>query len=259
MRFAVALAVVALLAPAAFAYNSVETPTTEPYVEVHGGVADMTIVVYTDDCYGYDYVLDALNQLGYGYTLYYMDYSGFEAAVASGMYDLIIVNHECYFELSYAWDDIYYQLLAGKCAILNSFDWDASNDYSGFCWSVLGLAGHEWYMDVQYAYSVYVWNFTPIYDGTDGVLDPVIPDYYIDEGDYLAGTGESGWTTSPDYYSVNCNIYCGDYALVIISWCMDEYDFIEVVQVWKNAINWIYWGASATDATSWGGVKAMYK
>jgi hypothetical protein len=258
MRFLTAAAIIALLAPAAFATNSVQECDVEPRVEVHGGAADMSIVVYTDDCYGYDYVLPALDQLGYAYTLYYFDYYGFEAAVASGMYDLIITNHECYFELSYSWDDIYYQLLAGKCAILNSFDWDGSHDYSGFAGAVLGLAGHDWYADVQTATTVYVWNVDPIYTGV-GDLYPVLAGYYIDEGDYLMGYGESGWNPSPDDYSVNCNIHCGDYALVIIAWCMDEYSREQVIQVWKNAINWIYWGASATDATSWGGVKAMYK
>jgi hypothetical protein len=259
MRYVAAIAVVAILAPAAFAAtNSVAPVDVEPRVEVHGGVADMSIVVYTDDCYGYDYVLAALDQLGYGYTLYYFDYYGFEAAVASGMYDLIITNHECYFELSYAWDDIYFELLNGKHAILHSFDWDGSHDYSGFAWDVLDLAFHAWYMDLQTATTVYAWAMDPFFTGTDGVLNPVLAGYYIDEGDYLSGTGYGGFTPDPSPDAVACNPPV-EWCLIIIAFCMDEYDRAEIVQIWKNVITLIYMGASGADQTTWGGVKAMYR
>jgi hypothetical protein len=272
MRLMIAVALLTLAAgPVLAASNSLVEVEYQPYSVQVPGDRTQSIVVYSDDAYGYDYVLQALNQLGLGYDLFWADYSGFESAVGSGVYDLIIVNHDNYYELSYAWDEIYNEMLAGKRVILNSFDWDGSNDYSGgYSGSILDLMYHIHVRDIGTPTTIYGWPTGDcVFAGTDGIVD-VWTEGYLDDGDALQSVPSpeawdlGGWTPTPISGEVAMNIvvhYDGTiYIWIVISWCMDEYDGLDAVQIWKNTIL-AAMGESPSVAmkTTWGGVKALYE
>ena len=254
MRLAIVAAMVLVAGSAFAASNSVVTVETTPVFEQVPGIDTQSIVVYTDDCYGYDLVLTALNQLGLGYDLYWFDYAGFETAVASGAYDVIIVNNACYYECSYAWDDIYNEFMAGKAGVIATFDWDGSNDYSGYVDELLALNDHTWAGDLQNATPVYAWNMDPVFTGTDGVLS-VFTDGYIDNGDvWNWTTAEGGIQPVPTPGMANVNLAC---PRIYIGFAPDEYEQADVVQMWKNCILWVISGPTATEHTTWGSVKSL--
>ena len=64
MRLAIVAAMVLVAGSAFAASNSVVTVETTLVFEQVPGIDTQSIVVYTDDCYGYDLVLTALNQRG---------------------------------------------------------------------------------------------------------------------------------------------------------------------------------------------------
>ena len=254
---ALALALV-LIAGSAFASNMSKPifHDPEPYSGQVPGLRTQSIVVYTDDCYGYDLVLSALNQLGLGYDLYWFDYAGFETAVASGAYDVIIVNNACYFECSYAWDDIYNEFMAGKAGVIATFDWDGSDDYSGYVDDLLALNDHVWATGLDNATTQYAWNMNPVFAGTDGILS-VYTDGYIDNGDTWSWTtAEGGITSTPEPRTATVNLAC---PRIYIGFAPDEMEQAETIQMWKNCILWVTSGPTATEQATWGGVKALYE
>jgi len=219
------------------------------------------VVVYTDDYQGFDYVLTALANQGLGYDLYYGDPAGFETAVASGAYDLIIVNHDSSFELSYAWDDIYNELLAGKKAIIMTFDCDGSNDYSGgFMASLLGLAGLTWNADVGTATTLYGWIESPdFWQYMPAGAVPVHPDDYYDEGDAVCGDTTPaicGWTDSPDQCEIAVSFQCCELILGCV--LLDEYAEADAIRFWENCIRYMAPEGCPVEESTWSVVKAIY-
>lgn len=258
MRCMIAAVIMVLLAGSALAVsNSPVQNGPAPYHMVVPGARTQNIVVYTDDCYGYDYVLDALAAEGLAYTLYYADYAGFEAAVASGLYDMILVNHECYFECSYTWDTLINAYNAGASMAVFTFDWDGSNDYSGRVRDLLALGLHTFAFDVQTQGPVYVWNADPIFTGLPATIPPAMPDIYFDEGDsWSYETAESGWTPTPSQPYASCNIGCG---LVLGGFTMDELSQDHAVRIWRNIIHYLQLEPSATRSASWSSLKTLFR
>jgi hypothetical protein len=233
-----------------------------PSAEQVAGDSRETIVVYVDEVFGpYYYVKDALDNLGLAYTIYYSDYNGFEANVASGVNDIILVSHHNYYQLSYAWDDILNELMAGKKAGLCSFDWDGSHDYSGYADDILAYAGHTHSVDWSMTQPIHAWP--PESDPFWCDLPDVLQDLdigYIDDGDELVGDASNsfaGTTTTFDPYHVVMNYQATQ--LVIGGWCPGQYIGTDCVTWWTNVIQWLLGEPTATEATSWGAVKILYQ
>jgi len=256
-----AFMVLLLAAPAAFAVSNApgDLGGTVGTV-IHEGSTRTAIVVYTDDYQGYDYVIQALNGLGLAYTAYYSDYAGFEAAVATGAYDLILVNHDNWYELSYAWDTILAELNAGKTAIITTFDCDGSNDYSGYMSALLAYAGHTWSYDWGSPPTIYGWNHiaNPWWAGMSASISGT--DAYMDDGDGLHGAAATSFAGSTPAYSepdVMMNIHPCD--LILACWCADEYPAAEAILWWTNCITWITVNPSPVGDGTWGAIKALYR
>jgi len=217
------------------------------------------IVVYTDDYMAYDYVIQALNNLGLAYTAYYSDYAGFEAAVASGTYDLILVNHQNYFEVSNVWDDLLTQLNAGKAAILCTFDCDASDDYSGYMDDLLAYAGHQWNVDLSTLATIYGWAHipNPWWAGMSVSISGV--DNYFDDGDCLFGDAAYAFAGNTPAYT-NGNVMMSAHAdFIMACWAPDEYPAADAIQWWMNCISWILLPPSPTEEGTWGAIKELYR
>jgi hypothetical protein len=263
MRAVAVALVLVMLASSAFAIdNSRGQLGHKPHSERVPGLRVMSVVAYTDDYQGYDYIVDALNQLGMGYDLYMSDPDGFEVAVQTGNYDLILVNHENYFTVSNAWDDIAAELAAGKKAIVSTFDCDGSDDYSGGMDDILGFAGHEWNYDVQTAGDMYGWDhfWGPLWTGMPNPCVPVMPDAYFDEGDGIFGYADNsfaGWTPAFSDGDIAMNTFCC--SIIVACWVADEYSPECAIQWWKNSILFLTEGPTVTARTTWGSVKALYE
>jgi hypothetical protein len=264
MKTAVLVLALVLAAGSVYAIdNSPGQLVPKAYTEHVPGYRVASIVVYSDDSYGNDYVLDALNQLGLGYDLYWGDPAGFEAAVQTGTYDMIIVNHETIFSLSDAWDDIAAELVGGTKVIVSTFDCDGSDDYSGGGMAdILGFAGHEWHYDLQLAQDIYGWGhfWGPLWTGMPNPCVPVTPDDYIDEGDAIWGYPDNsfaGWVPTFTDGEIAMNTFCC--RIIVACWLADEYSADCTVQWWKNSILFLVEGPTAAELTTWGSVKALYE
>jgi hypothetical protein len=237
--------------------NAPISASAVPYTDHVEGLHTYNVVVYTDDCYGYDYILDALAAKGVAYTLFYADPFGFQTAVASGAYNMILVNHECYFECSYAWCDIVNAYLNGARVGVSSFDWDQSHDYSGCADDLLALAQDYFAGDVDTQGTVYNWGSLLAGCGSSWAAPGT--GFYFDEGDrwqYTPGVEEAGWTSAPSQPNGNVNRVHG---LVVMGFTVDELSQVDGQCIWQAVINELLYGASAAEQATWSSVKSLYQ
>ena len=259
MRLVMLLAVCLLLPATALAGNAPGNLGHAGYHEQLPGIHAASIIVYTDDCVmGNDYVVTALTDMGLAYTLYSSDYAGFEAALAGGTWDIVLVNHDCYYELSYAWDDVVNAYMGGSKIAVATFDWDGSNDYSGYVDDLLALGEHTWAQDIIDQPPVYVWNADPVFTGLPTMLTSPFSGSYIDEGDVWSWTtAEAGITPDPEVRMADCNIRGCD--LIFFGFVVDELGAADGVAIWKNVLTYFLTGPSAVDHVTWGAVKTLVR
>lgn len=235
--------------------------TYNPHMETHEGDGRASIVVYTDEAFLAYHVITALNNLGLAYTVYYDDYIGFEMAVASGTFDVIVVDHNNYYEFSNAWDDIYNELVGGARGVICSFDWDGSNDASGYVDDVLLLGGHTHSVDWSTCLPVYPWPpaSNPIWGSLPAVLNPLNTGY-IDDGDEFTGDASNsfaGTTMAFDAAHVVMNyVPC---QLVLAGWTPGQYMAADAVMWWENAITYVLSGVTPVQEKSWGAIKTQFR
>lgn len=236
------------------------------------------IVVYTDDyCFSNDHVVQALDALGLGYTLFYADPVGFENALIGSDWDIVLVNHNLVLAASAAWDDVLDELENGAKVAVATFDADGSDDASGFVDELyMAIGVEDDLVDVDYPNPIYGWmpgNFvlsayTPlaavVFDEPDTTIN-----CYIDDGDVCEiaeMNAVQGWT--PGYavdMGATANRY-NDCGSVFMSWLPDNYmddddssGMHDSAELWMNIIQGFLTGATATEAETWGGLKTLYR
>ncbi len=154
------------------------------------GVAAENILVYADDyrhSAGSHYVDQALQALGLSYTAYYNDPGGFELALASGSWDLVIVDNYS-FGLGPVWDDIDAHIAAGGKALITTWNLDAVSGEP--LWAHLGL---QVVSDLFSAMPVFRWDpGHSLFTRPESVPDfTELSDFYTDDGDRVNAVGSS--------------------------------------------------------------------
>ena len=164
------------------------------------GLTAERVLVYADDyrhSAGSHYIDQALQGLGLSYTAYYNDPSGFESALASGSWDLVIVDNYT-FVLGEVWDDIDAHIAAGGKALITT--WNLDGVSAAPLWAHLGL---QWVGDLFSPQPVFRWNpGHPLFTHPESVPDfTQLSDFYTDDGDRVNAIGSAqlvaGFTAAP--------------------------------------------------------------
>jgi hypothetical protein len=220
------------------------------------------IIIYTDDlAYSPPASIQALNAIGYAYTWYNNDPAGFEAALQQMPWDIILVSHCTYYELSNAWDEIYYQMMAGATVGIDTFDGDCSNDMSGFgptLFDAIGAAQMSDFgpTDISLSPDVEFWG--PLAGG----LIKNIADGYVDDGDMI-GVIEPWAVMTATWMGVTAPVNIRRFVSPcswLDLWILD-YDFAEedAYNMWYARLVWLDISPTAAQTESWGKIKALYK
>jgi thermitase len=190
------------------------------------------------------YVIVALNSLGINYTYYADDPSGFEAALVSQPWDLVVVDHCNYYSMGNYWNKLDEYVRNGGLLVLSTFDIDGSNSQPTTLWDTLGV---RWVSDMRSPEPVYRWNPSHLlftFPNNVGDLTSYT-EGYSDHGDHVAattGTAVAGFTTSPmDGYA---GIVVGNiHQTVLFSFILDEFRSdqnsdgkLDAIELWENAI-----------------------
>ncbi|MDI6808590.1 MAG: hypothetical protein QME66_06385 [Candidatus Eisenbacteria bacterium] len=220
------------------------------------------IIIYTDDLvYWPPAAIQALNAIGYGYTWYHADPFGFQAALQQMPWDIILVSHCTYFELSYAWDDIYYQMMRGATVGIDTFDGDCSHDYSGFGPTLFQAIGAAQMSDFG-PDDIFFANDPEFWGPLSGQFIRNIGVGYIDNGDIIGYimpwavmTAQWGGIWAPN------NIRRFQFPCSWLDLWILDYDFSlnDAVNVWFVRLVWLDISPTAAQNESWGKIKAMYK
>ena len=180
------------------AAGSGASPATAQGYHYTGAIQSPSILVYTDDYYqssGSTYVEQALQRLGYSFTAFYGNYSGFGAALAGSSWDLVIVSHDTYFELGTYWSELEAYFNGGGKLLIATFDVDGSNSETTTLWSTLGLS----FVGAPSGAAIYSWaSGHAVWAGVPNFTS--ITQDYGDEGDRIdvlsSATALGGYTAS---------------------------------------------------------------
>ena len=147
--------------------DAVELWTDEiEYITEGGAPPEREVLMYQDDAYGNYFAQDALDALGYNYTVFTDDFAGFETALTTGSWDLVILNDCNWTPPDTTLDAVEAYINAGGKAILVS--WRMMDGHS--LWTTAGLTGA-----VSYGApgtNVYRWEPShPIFTTPDVVSD----------------------------------------------------------------------------------------
>jgi thermitase len=205
------------------------------------------VLVYSDDYAvtpGSRYVIIALNSLGISYTYFADDPWGFDSALTSQSWDLVVVDHCNYYALGNYWNELDDYVRNGGRLVLSTFDIDGSNSVPTTLWDTLGV---RWVSDMYSPEPVYRWIPShPIFTFPNTVGDLTsCSDEYWDNGDHVApttGTAVGGFTSSPG--TDDAAIVVGNaYPTVLFSFILDEFRHddngdgkLDAVELWENAI-----------------------
>lgn len=221
------------------------------------GTGNGCILVYTDDCSGSNPLIAALTEKGLAYTNYFQSPYAFESIVAANAFKVILIDHACYNDFSYVWDDLVAAYQGGACVGIGSYDWDGSDDVSGAVSTFLSLGGAANSQDIQTQGTVTVWNPSPLFAGLPSALSPS-QNYYLDEGDsWTYATAEAGWTSTPQ--QGEGAIVVGP-KLVLLGFLPDQLSPDDGKRLWRNVIDFLTTGGPIPVLpTSWGRVKQLYR
>ncbi len=176
------------------------------------GLAPARVLLYADDYQrspGSHSIDLALQALGVPYTGYYSAPAGFAGALASGGWDLVVVDQNSYYEVGQLWSELESYVLAGGRLLVSTFDIDGSHSEPTTLWTTLGLTPTQ---DVSGGSSVHWWDRThPLFLSPESVPDfLVVQSEYLDGGDRVGAiapsAGVAGFTSAPSL---------GDGAIVI--------------------------------------------
>jgi hypothetical protein len=236
------------------------TPTpvdAVPSFQVVDGTGSGCVLVYSDACAGPDYLQQALAAKGLSYQWFSQDPYGFELALQSECYQTVLIDHSCFTDLSYVWDDVVTAYQHGNRIGVATFDWDGSHDQSGFVSTLLALGGASAAYDVQNQGTIYVWNPAPLFAGMNTTLLSPLAGTYLDEGDgWSYTTAASGWTNAPSEPNANSTLGGN---LVLLGFLPDELSSSDGVRLWSNIIDYLMAGVIPVRPTTWGAIKALYR
>lgn len=225
--------------------NYINTIVFTPY-----GQPELDILVYTDDGYvepALRYVIVALNDLGKNYTHYPDDPTGFVAALTTQHWDMVIADHDNYYEFGNNWVELENYVIGGGRLALSTFDIDGSHSEPTSLWATLGV---QWTADMPYPEPIYRWEPAhPIFNVPNAIGDlTYYEEDYIDDGDHVSattGTALAGFTISPttEYAGI---VTDNGGRTVLMSFLSCEFRSdedsdgkLDAVELWENVITWL--------------------
>jgi hypothetical protein len=228
------------------------TRVSEPGVYYYEGAnpSQLNVLVCSDSCAVIppDTCAEvALQNLGETYTLYYMDWSGCEAAINSGTYDLAIIDNACLFPADSLFTALDGFLTGGGQVMINTFDMDAFP--ANPLWANAGVV-YASNVAMSPPPPVYRWDPShPVVD--DWPADPLqFDNLYFDDGDKfdaLVGTQLlAGYTAAPGAGEGAFALRADNRALVS-GFCIDNLvardqdgdGTLDCVEVWQEGIVWM--------------------
>ncbi|MDI6807622.1 MAG: hypothetical protein QME66_01405 [Candidatus Eisenbacteria bacterium] len=230
-------------------------------------VGDVTaagnIIIYTDDLlYSPPVAIQALNALGLAYTWYHADPAGFRSALQVQRWDIILVSHCTYYQLSLAWGDILMQMQKfGATVGIDTFDGDCSHDLGGFGPVLFETIGASEIFDFG-PDDIFFANDLEFWGPLSGQFIRNIGVGYIDNGDIIGYimpwavvTAQWGGIWAPNNirrFEPPCSW--------LDTWILD-YNFSrqDAFNTWLVRLIWLDISPTAAQNESWGKIKAMYK
>jgi hypothetical protein len=238
----------------------------QPYaLVVSGGIEVVpppcSILVYTDvnteNGYGDTYIQQALANLGLSdaAAVYFQDPAGFNTALTTQQWDLVIVDHALLFASPDFFPALGAYLDNGGNVIVSTYDADQSNHNMATLLNDMGITGATTFSTPRPVYKAL--SLHPIFNTPNTVPNiTIIDDEYIDDGDSLtinpaisamAGVFDSAMS------SYGAIIVRNDGKGIFNSFVLDEADSdedadgkLDAVELWENEIMYVLRKANPT-------------